>query len=145
MADTPIGSSLLATARAQRNHLNRELTPHGVHPGQDQLLMAVWNTPGMRQSDLARELGVEPPTITRMVMRLERSGLVERRNDPVDARATLVLPTQRSRLLEPHVRRIWQEMEAILAGTPAAELISPALEAMRTALESAADDSRDQD
>ncbi len=145
MADTPIGSSLLATARAQRGYLNRALAPHGIHPGQDQLLIATWNNPGMRQSDLARELGVEPPTITRMVMRLERSGLVERRRDPADARASLVLPTQRSRLLEPHVRRIWQEMETVLAATPTAEQARVALEAMRAALESAPDGSGDQD
>lgn len=138
MAEVPIGSAILALARAQRNYLNRRLAAHGIHPGQDQLLVAVWNSPGMRQNDLARELGVEPPTVTRMVMRLERSGLVERRDDPGDARATLVIPTQRSRLLEPHVRMIWQEMEAQLSGSIPSGL-SAAMEgsmaAMRRALE----------
>ncbi len=137
MADTPIGSALLAASRAQRNHLTRELAPHGIHPGQDQLLLSVWYAPGMRQSDLARELGVEPPTVTRMVMRLERSGLVERRSDPADGRAALIYPTQRSRLLEPHVRRIWQEMEVLLAGLPSSDRIAAALDNMRHMLESA--------
>ncbi len=109
-----LGATLHALARVHRARLGALLAPHGLHPGQDLLLLAVWDVPGMRQSALADQLDVEPPTITRMVQRLERGGMVERRPDPVDARAHLVFPTARSRLLESMVRRAWTSLDEML-------------------------------
>lgn len=103
-----------ALARAHRGRLSTLLAPHGLHAGQDLLLLAVWASPGMRQSELARHLGVEPPTVTRMLQRMERGGLIERRPDPQDGRAVLVHPTPRSRLLESTVRRAWTDLDELL-------------------------------
>ena len=116
MTDTPdaLGPTLHALARAHRARLGALLAAHGLHPGQDLLLLAVWDTPGVRQSALAEQLGVEPPTVTRMVQRLERGGMIERRADPVDGRAQLVHPTPRSRLLESMVRRTWASLDELL-------------------------------
>jgi MarR family transcriptional regulator, organic hydroperoxide resistance regulator len=116
MSDTPdaLGPTLHALARAHRARLGALLAPHGLHAGQDLLLLAVWDTPGIRQSTLAEHLGVEPPTVTRMVQRLERGGMIERRTDPVDGRAQLVHPTPRSRLLESMVRRAWASLDELM-------------------------------
>ncbi len=76
--------------------------------------MLLWQQPGLRQADLAEQLGVEPPTITRMVHRLERGGLVERRRDQDDSRVMRIHPTPRARLLEVNVRRVWSELDAEL-------------------------------
>ncbi len=110
-----LGPVLHALARAHRARVSAALAPHGLHAGQDLLLMAVWDQPGMRQSVLAERLGVEPPTVTRMLQRLERGGMVERRPDPHDARVVLVHPTARSRLLEGTVRRVWSSLDERLA------------------------------
>ena len=109
-----LGPTLHALARAHRARLGALLAPHGLHPGQDLLLLAVWDTPGIGQSALAAQLGVEPPTVTRMVQRLERGGMVERRADPLDARAQLVYATPRSRILESMVRRAWTSLDELL-------------------------------
>ena len=109
-----LAETILAFARALRGKQAALLSEHGLHPGQDALLMLLWETPGLRQADLARRLAVEPPTVTRMVRRLERSGLVERRRDPDDARALRIHPTARSRLLEMLVRRTWYDLDALL-------------------------------
>ena len=129
MVDTPppgMAESLLAFSRALRSRHAALLAPHGLHPGQDALLMLLWQSPGLRQADLAVRLGVEPPTITRMVRRLERGGLVERRRDPDDARVMRIYSTPRARLLEVIVRRVWSELEneltAALGAAGAAEL-----------------------
>lgn len=110
----PLGLALHTLARAHRGRLAALLAPHGVHAGQDLLLLAIWDEPGLRQAALALRLGVEPPTVTRMVQRLERSGLVERRRDPHDGRALHLYPTPRSRLLEGTVRRAWSDLDAVL-------------------------------
>lgn len=102
--------------RALRVRHTALLAEQGLHPGQDLLFMALWDEPGLRLSELADRLVVERPTVTRMVARLERSGLVERRADPDDGRASLLYPTPRSRLMEPALRRAWRELGEILAG-----------------------------
>ena len=43
-----------------------------------------------RITELAESEGIAQPTVTTLVGRLERDGLVERRADPADARAVLV-------------------------------------------------------
>lgn len=114
MEGAGLGVTLHALARAHRGHLAALLAPHGLHPGQDLLLLAVWDHPGIGQAALAEHLGVEPPTVTRMVQRLERAGMVERRANPLDGRAHLVHPTPRSRLLESMVRRAWDSLDELL-------------------------------
>lgn len=114
MTADALGPTLHALARAHRARLGALLAPHGLHPGQDLLLLAVWDMPGIRQATLAEQLGVEPPTVTRMVQRLERGGMLERRADPLDGRAQLVHPTPRSRLLESTVRRAWSSLDELL-------------------------------
>lgn len=107
--------ALQACHRAHRARLAALLAPHGLHPGQDALLTLVWDDPGLRQSALADRLGVEPPTVSRMIARLERGGLIERRRDPHDARLWRIHPTPRSRLLEATVRRSRGELEEAIA------------------------------
>lgn len=112
--DGSLGEAVHQLAKAQRARLAVLLAPHGLHPGQDNLLMLLWAHPGLRQAELARRLGVEPPTVTRMVQRLERAGLIERQSDPHDARLVRVRTTPRARLLEGVVRRAWEEVDGIL-------------------------------
>lgn len=76
--------------------------------------MALWAEGGLHQCDLAERLGVEAPTVTRMVQRLERGGLIDRRPDPDDARAVRLYPTQRARLLEAVIRRTWTELDGMI-------------------------------
>jgi DNA-binding MarR family transcriptional regulator len=114
MTSSSLGAALHALARAQRTRLGVLLAPFGLHPGQDALLMLLWGEPGLRPSELATRLGVEPPTVTRMLQRLERGGLVERRPDRHDARVVRVQPTPRSRLLEGNVRRAWAAVDTTL-------------------------------
>ena len=111
MTPDRLGPTLHALSRAHRARLSALLAPHGLHPGQDLLLLAIWESPGLRQAALAEQLGVEPPTVSRMLQRLERGGMIERRADPHDGRVILVYPTPRSRLLEGTVRRVWTSLD----------------------------------
>ncbi len=114
-SDSPgLAESLFAFARVMRARQAALLAAHGLHPGQDALLMLLWHRPGLRQVDLAHELRVEPPTVTRMLRRLERGGLVERRRDPDDGRTLRIHPTSRARLLEAMVRRTWSDLDDVL-------------------------------
>ncbi|MFM6828966.1 MAG: MarR family winged helix-turn-helix transcriptional regulator [Novosphingobium sp.] len=58
----------------------------GVTGTQWRSLAAIQRSPGMNQGALAAWLEVEAITVGRMVDRLEKLGLVERRDDPADRR-----------------------------------------------------------
>ncbi len=72
--------------------------------------MELWDEEGRTQADLAEALGVEPPTVTKMLQRMESSGLVDRRPDTVDGRAIRVHLTPKGRRLEGKVDKLWAEL-----------------------------------
>jgi len=116
MIATPLLELLQQCQRAHRARLAALLAPHGLHAGQEALLLVVWTQPGLRQAALADRLGVEPPTVSRMLERLERAGLVQRKRDANDGRLWRIHPTPRSRLLEASVRRGTEELEQVVRG-----------------------------
>jgi DNA-binding MarR family transcriptional regulator len=59
----------------------------------------------LRVTDLAGRLHISQPSMTELVIRLERSGLVVRSRDRVDARAVLVDLTDEGRRLRDRIRK----------------------------------------
>lgn len=73
----------------------------GVTGPQWRMLAAIRRTPGTNQGALASWLEVEAITAGRMIDRLEKIGMVERRHDPADRRAwQLYLTPASERLME---------------------------------------------
>jgi len=62
------------------------------------VLFHVQRNGGLRMGDLAERLGVAARTVTDLVDGLERDGLLLRREDPADRRATLLDLTPRARV-----------------------------------------------
>lgn len=109
--------ALAKVCRAHRAYVGELLSAHGLHVGQEMVLVELWQDDGLRGSELAERLGVEPPTITKMLRRLEACGLLERRADPEDARSIRVYLTGQGRALEEPVLRCWERAEGtVLAG-----------------------------
>ena len=76
--------------------LSRGLSPvHGLALNEALLLMHLERAPGHRLTriDLSRRLHVNPSTVTRMCLPLEKTGLVGREPDPRDARLAYVVLT----------------------------------------------------
>lgn len=65
----------------------------------------------MRES-AAERLEVQPPTVSRMVRRMERTGLVERRTSPEDQRVSIVHATDKGRSVRADIEQVWKTMEA---------------------------------
>jgi MarR family transcriptional regulator, organic hydroperoxide resistance regulator len=93
-------------ARVQRTAIAAELAPLGLHPGQDALLRCLWDTDGQTQTQLVTTLGVEAPTVTKMVHRLEAGGFVRRKPHARDRRATEVWLTPAGRTIRAEVNRV---------------------------------------
>jgi MarR family transcriptional regulator, organic hydroperoxide resistance regulator len=110
-------SFLLAqSCRAHRATASTLLSELGLHPGQEFLLYELWQKSDITQSDLAEHLCVEAPTVTRMLQRMERSGLIERYPDPVDARILRVCLTERGRTIQQQVEEVWNRLEEQTVG-----------------------------
>jgi DNA-binding MarR family transcriptional regulator len=74
-------------------------------------------TSGLRMTDLGERLLIRPPSVTGVVDRLERAGLVERRASPADQRSKLVSLTDGGRRLVGRVLTVHEsQIESALAG-----------------------------
>lgn len=107
-----IGFQVLQIHKAHRQRAEAALNKLGIHTGQEMILFQLWIEEGIPQSQLAASMEVEPPTATKMLQRMERAGLIERRTDPEDARVSRVYLTARGRALEQPVLNVWKQLEA---------------------------------
>src|SRR5256712_2177258 len=107
-----IGFQVLQVHKAHRQRAEAALNKLGVHTGQEMILLQLWIEEGIPQSQLAASMEVEPPTATKMLQRMERVGLIERRSDPEDARISRVYLSERGRALEQPVLEVWKQLEA---------------------------------
>jgi DNA-binding MarR family transcriptional regulator len=105
------GFALARVCKAHRGNVAEVLAGAGLHVGQEMVLVELWEEDGLRGGELAARLRVEPPTVTKMLRRLENCGLVERRRDPEDARSFRVHITDEGQALRESVSHLWQRAE----------------------------------
>ena len=89
-----MSESFWAVARRLR-HLSREtLAPWDLSPSHSRALGVLVRHGGMRLSELSDHLHIAARSTTEVIDALEQRGLVERRPDPHDRRATLAQLTE---------------------------------------------------
>lgn len=88
-----------ASATLARRFDGRLGTLHGIGFGDFMVLFALSQAPGtkLRRIDLAAELGLTASAVTRMLIPLEKIGLVKRQRDPRDARVGYAMLTETGR------------------------------------------------
>lgn len=86
---------LLQAAGGLSAKLAAQTAQHGLAPAEFEVLLQLARTPGqaMRMTDLAAQTLLTTSGITRVVDRLERDGLVERRACPTDRRGAFAAVT----------------------------------------------------
>ena len=106
-----LGAALIGLMRAHRAAVARELAPLGLHVGQEKLLDVIVGHEGLTQAELARTLCIEAPTVTKMLQRLDGSGVLERRADRSDKRQVRVWSTDRGRRLHREMLGRWAAVD----------------------------------
>jgi DNA-binding MarR family transcriptional regulator len=127
---------LLAKAMQRWNELlSRSFARAGfadVRPSYGSVLLPLFEEDGLQMGELARRSRLSKQTLTTLVRRVERDGLVSRRQDPNESRATLVFLTERAREFEPVaadvVRRLDEAVRARLDPDAVAKLREGLLE-----------------
>ncbi len=102
---------LVQAAKAQRARSGGHLMRIGLHPGQELVLKVLADTDGRTMSQLALALGVQPPTVTKMVTRLSAQGYVRRQVSDTDGRLARVHLTEAGRDLVESVDKAWKRLE----------------------------------
>jgi DNA-binding MarR family transcriptional regulator len=103
---------------------------HGVRSGQQWILRRLWDEDGQTPGEIARQLELSTPTVTKAAMRMEAAGLIDRRSDPRDARLVRLFLSERGRALE---KTVAEEM-AQLARRSLATLSEDEVKALVAAL-----------
>lgn len=81
-----------------RHLLERRLREFGLTRAKWSVLSAIiLSGEGRNQNELARQIGIEGPTLVRLLDDLEQASLVARRPDPNDRRAKLIVATDAGR------------------------------------------------
>lgn len=109
-------TSFGAIGRIRRAHLSMQrytdaiFAPRKITSDQCSLLWIVRRREGIRQNELAEELFTDPNTVTAMVVRLEKRGLIRREVCQEDGRARRVSLTPAGRRLVGRLSDDWDEM-----------------------------------
>lgn len=91
-------SYLLARAsHAVYKEFDREVRAAGLNSLEWRVLATLSDGDGLTIGELAREVIAQQPTLTKLVLRMESAGLLERRASADDGRKTLVYESRRGR------------------------------------------------
>jgi DNA-binding MarR family transcriptional regulator len=104
---------LVQAARAYRLRAGESLAGIGLHSGQESLLKVLAGSDGMTMSEIAAALGVQPPTVTKMVSRLAAQDYVERRPSEGDGRQANIFLTDRGKHAIAMIDKIWKRVEKV--------------------------------
>ncbi|MBB6669869.1 MarR family winged helix-turn-helix transcriptional regulator [Cohnella nanjingensis] len=83
--------------KQHRREVDRLIHEYEVYPGQPPVLFRLCEQDGLSQRELAQRVRLTPATLTVMLTRMEKTGLVERRPDDRDQRISRVYMTAKGR------------------------------------------------
>jgi len=113
-----IGVQLVQLGRRWRRVLDDELSGYGLTDATWRPLFHLGRLgDGIRQTDLAEALGIQGPSLVRLLDNLERDGLIVRREDQGDRRAKSLAMTESGRRAYRQVQAVTEQVaDRLLAG-----------------------------
>lgn len=110
-----IGRLIARLARVWRRESDQALSDHGLsYATAIPLLVLSRQGENVRQGVLADELGIEGPSLVRLIDLLQEEGLVERREDPTDRRAKTLHLTKAGEAKVEETNRVLRRVRASL-------------------------------
>jgi DNA-binding MarR family transcriptional regulator len=96
------------------DHYDQRLSSFNLTPPQFFVLAALWMGDGIGMGELGERVSLDSSTLTGIIDRMERSGYVERRQNPADRRSVLLFLTAMAREAGPQVLQFAEELDATL-------------------------------
>jgi MarR family transcriptional regulator for hemolysin len=116
-ANREIAFIIMDVARMLKTYADQRARQFGISRAQWGVLVRLDRSEGLKQSELAELLDLQPISLTRLLDRLARNGLIERRPDPNDRRANRLYLTPAARPLLAELAALGHDMmETVLEG-----------------------------
>ncbi|WP_434509576.1 MarR family winged helix-turn-helix transcriptional regulator [Desulfitobacterium sp. AusDCA] len=92
-ADSSIVLLLMQIFRYHIHYNFAKLEHIDMHPRQFPMLRILFEYPGLNQREIAEKLNIKPPTVAVSIKRMEKAGLVERKQDQNNQRISRIYIT----------------------------------------------------
>jgi MarR family transcriptional regulator for hemolysin len=110
-------------ARLLKTYADQRARQFGISRAQWAVLVRIGRNEGLKQTELADILDLQPISLTRLLDRLAENGLIERRADPNDRRANRLYLKPAAKPLLDQLADIGDDMmETVLGGISAASI-----------------------
>ena len=127
-----IGRLIARLARIWRRESDQALSDHGLsYATAIPLLVLSRQGENVRQGVLADELGIEGPSLVRLIDLLQAEGLVQRREDPTDRRAKTLHLTKAGEAKVEETNRVLRRVRASLLKDIAPEELAITFETLQ--------------
>lgn len=111
------GFTIMDVARLLKTYADQRARQFGISRAQWAVLARIDRNEGLKQTELADMLDLQPITLTRLLDRLAANGLIERRADPNDRRANRLYLKPAAKPLLDRLSDLGADMmEAVLHG-----------------------------
>ena len=126
------GQVVIQVARLWRRELDVALQCHGLSEATALPLLLLSRQDGQRQISLAEQVGIEGPSLVRVIDMLAAEHLVERREDPTDRRAKTLHMTAAGRVKAAEIETVVQGFRSALLSDISPAQLEVALNVLRT-------------
>ncbi|MCM3081388.1 MULTISPECIES: MarR family transcriptional regulator [Brevibacillus] len=97
--------------KQHRRNVDTLIQQYDVFPGQPPILLRLAKTDGLIQKDLAEHILIKPASLTTMLTRMEKSGMVTRQTDSQDQRISRVFLTEKGHRAALAVKEVMRDLE----------------------------------
>ncbi|MFD9778578.1 MarR family winged helix-turn-helix transcriptional regulator [[Kitasatospora] papulosa] len=111
--DGRLSYAVFQLARAHRSHAAAMLRALNLHPGQELLLMQLFDQDGQTQAELLERVGLDHSTVSKSLRRMQEAGLLTREPAPHDRRVMVVSLTAAGLALQEPITDMWRTLEQI--------------------------------
>jgi DNA-binding MarR family transcriptional regulator len=99
--------------RAHRGYAATLLRQMDLHPGQELVLMHLYDRDAQTQSELLASIGLDHSTLSKTLRRMQDAGLLVREPAEHDRRVMVVRLTDKGRAMREPIAAIWRTLEDV--------------------------------
>ncbi|MGW5328110.1 MarR family winged helix-turn-helix transcriptional regulator [Streptomyces sp. NPDC004014] len=111
--DGSLSYAVFQLARAHRGHAAAMLRAMNLHPGQELLLMQLFDRDGQTQSELLDSVGLDHSTVSKSLRRMQEAGLLTREPAEHDRRVMVVRLSDAGRAMREPIADMWRALERL--------------------------------
>lgn len=89
--------SLFSAYWAFTKSLEKGMKDYGLNYGNPKVILYIMRNEGCRQIDIAKDCYIESATLSTVLSKMEKNGLIERRRTPENRRCYSIYPTDKGR------------------------------------------------